>query len=102
MNYHENLKGIILNKIYKYKINCVHDLPYNCNILYAGEQNNKIYIWVDIGVCDNTGITDKFTFFYRFTGQEFNSDNSKYISTIQHSNGLVYHIFYSRESQWQK
>lgn len=101
MNYHENLKGIILNKIYKYKINCVHDLPYNCNILYAGEQNNKIYVWIDVG--DNPdGIKNKFTFFYVFTGEIVDCENSIYISTIQHSNGLVYHIFYSRESQWQK
>lgn len=86
-----------MKTIYKYKFELSSfpqfiPMPINAQILTCQLQNDKPHIWA---IIDQEQSEIGFYVFQAFpTGQPLHGlESKKYISTIQYSDGLVFHIF---------
>lgn len=80
--------------IYKYEISslCSHDIPYDSEILYVHEQDDCIFIWVQVP--DPNAPTEKRYFEYMATGESFNANLTDYLGSAHlHEGRLVYHVY---------
>ena len=87
-------------KIYKYNLRFSNsgkeslELPFDSEILSCQLQNDEIMLWVLIN--QNEQITDLHFFEIFGTGHDVGCDmgiSRKFISTVQFSDGFVFHIF---------
>lgn len=83
--------------IYKYVLTLIHEqilyLPEGSKILTIMAQDDKICIWI---LQELTPIMKPVTFYIRGTGQDatgMNSDEIRYIGTVQLHPYFVYHVF---------
>lgn len=87
--------------IWKYNIPSVGTnyitLPVNRKILTAQMQNDALQLWVMVDD-DDSHVTDEVRIYVSPTGQFVSAthDDMHYISTVQGSNGLVWHVFESK------
>lgn len=64
-------------------------LPCGTRILKIGEQNNELVMWYTV---PNEESSIRY-YIWAFTGNTEVPNNATYVDSIQHSSGLVYHLF---------
>lgn len=84
-----------VKEIWKYKIKSQTtkiEMPNNAEILSVQERDHEFCVWVMFARTNKPRQTRTIEFY--FTGQAINgSKNLKHISTVQCSNGEVYHFY---------
>jgi hypothetical protein len=89
-----------MKKIYRYRISSLdHDsitcleIPWGAEVLTVQEQLGELSLWMLVDP-DHNKIERKFV--VRWTGhpiKESKNGYDVYIATVQHSDGMVYHVF---------
>ena len=90
-----------MRKIFKYQIRVEDEatlcVPGDFVLIHIGEQHGAIVAWCVVEV-DDAGLASIRSvdrgLCIRGTGQPFKGNEGKHISTVQMSNGLVWHIFW--------
>jgi len=86
-----------MKKIFKYELEVTDiqhpKLPLGYEILSAGEQNGKLFIWALVN-SKNTPINTTIAIVGTGNPIMFNIDDFTFINTIQCANGLVLHVFH--------
>lgn len=80
-------------RIYKYELpitdHPIVRMPYKAEVLKAGFQDEKLYIWAKVNI--NNNLQDHF---FRIYGTGHDHDEHKdYIDTVFSKDGLVWHIY---------
>ncbi len=86
-------------KIYKYRLDQNETslqsiaMPADAKVLHVGEQYRELYVWALVNE-HSTNVNYKF--FVLGTGESIDhlEMNSKFVGSVQMSNGLVWHVFY--------
>lgn len=88
-----------MERIYKYEVapKCELELPKNAQVLSAGEQGGRVFLWAKIDT--NETEMEKRTFVGFGTGHDIETqDNRVFIATIHFQNGLVFHMFEEKQN----